>query len=97
MGNHDINKICEECYDNIYNNYLNCFEICDYNYDKCISKDIKYISKSKEINIININSNNIIYSYEINSDINELKKRFKNFTFIDISPENENFLIEKFN
>ena len=58
---------CFNCYSS--NNILNfnfCFEICDYNYDKCISNDIKYISKSKEFNIISVNSNNIIFSYEIN-------------------------------
>ena len=89
------NKICEECYNEISINYLKCFEICDYNYDKCISKDIKYISK--DVNIININSNNKAYSYEINSDINELKKLFKNLTFIDISTEIKIFLINEFN
>ena len=37
------------------------------------------------------------YSYEMNSDINELKKKYTNITLIDLSQETKNILIETFN
>ena len=87
-------KLCEECYADDFINYLKCFEECDYNYDKCISKDTKYISK--EVYRIKINSNTFIYSYDINTDINELKKIYQNLPFIEISSDIKNFLINEF-
>ena len=89
------NNICNECYSNSIFNYTKCYELCDYNFDKCYLKDIKYLKTG--VNIINKNSNNIIISYEINTDINELKKLYSNFTFIEVNTELKDFLISQFN
>jgi hypothetical protein len=43
------------------------------------------------------NLNNSKYSYEINSDINELKKIYSNIALIDLSQESKNIIREKFN
>ena len=46
-------------------------------------------------NIIFISENE--YYYELNSDIIELKKIYKNLTFIEITPEIKEFIINKYN
>ena len=84
----DRNK-CNNCHSNQVVNYNFCFEICDYNYGKCFIKDKKYFPLS--------NSDINIYSFIINSEINELKDKYKSLTFIDLSPETIEFIIEQFN
>ena len=43
------------------------------------------------------NKNQSKYSYEINSNINELKNKYNNITFIELSQESKDLIIEKFN
>ena len=95
-------KNCEEfngeernkCYNCLSDNVLNykfCFEICDYNYDKCSMKDKKYFPLS------NPNSDTTLYSYEVNSDLDDLKEKNKNVTFVYLSPEIIKLIMDQFN
>ena len=89
----NLNK-CINC--NFYNiekgiDFYFCFENCEYDYNKCYMKDQKYFP------ISNSNSDTSIYSYEINSDLNELKEKNKNKTFIYLPPETVKFIMEQFN
>ena len=43
------------------------------------------------------NSDIFIYSYQINSELDLLKNKNKNQTFIDLSPETIKFIMEKCN
>ena len=84
----DRNK-CNNCYSNknVYN-YNFCFEICDYKYEKCFIKDQKYFPLSI--------SGKTTYSYELNSNLDDLKDKIKNLTFIYLSPETIKFIMEQF-
>ena len=86
---------CNTCNSNYKFNFLFCFEICKYNNDKCYIKDKKYINI--DFPIVDKESKKTIYSYETNSNLKELKDKYNNLTFIDISLETKNFLIEQFN
>ena len=83
---------CNNCYfhNNKFDFYF-CFEICEYNYNKCYMKDRQYLPLSKQ------NSNTTIYSYEINSELDELKEKNKNQTFIYLSTDTINSIMEEFN
>ena len=70
-------------------NFKFCYEICDYNYDECSIKNERFFPLSK--------SNNTIYSYELNSDLDELKDKNKNSTFIYLSPETIQQIKRQFN
>ena len=70
-------------------NFNFCYEICDYNYDECSIKNERFFPLSK--------SNATIYSYDLNSDLDELKNKNKNSTFIYLSPETIKLIKEKFN
>ena len=64
-------------------------------YDKCIYGKIKEISD--EFYLSNKVDNAAIYSYEIDSNVNELKNKYNNLSFIDFTPETQKFLKKKFN
>ena len=89
------NDKCEECYSNF--NYLKCFEKCNYNNDRCIAKDRVYINNELNLGNINNNLDIKIYSYEITSEIDDLKRLYKNSTLIGISSEIKTVLINEFN
>jgi hypothetical protein len=68
----------------IYNNFTEIFS------------DYTSILKNNIENIYDI-INNSLYYYELNIDIIELKEIFKNYNFIEITPEVKKFLINKYN
>ena len=88
-------NMCNNCYSNYLLNYLYCFEICNYNYDKCYMKD-RNNENSPNHNSIK-NKNVSFYSYELNPNLNEINDIYKNSTFISFSEETYNFLVEQFN
>ena len=63
--------------------------------DKCIYKNIKYISN--EFIITDLIPNTTIYSYDIESNVDELMNKYSNLTFIEITQEQINEIREYFN
>ena len=61
--------------------------------------DEKYFSKNQKLiyYFYDSNSKTSNYSYEINSNINELKKLYTNLTFIELSQEAKNLIIKSNN
>ena len=71
-------------------NYIKIFDRkCDYSKIKDLNHD--FIPSN------NMNNNTYIYLYNINSNINELKERNYNLTFIDFTSENIDNLKKQFN
>ena len=70
-------------------NYLKIFE------DQCIYENIEDFSTN--FFLTNRIPNVSIYSYKIDSNINELKNKYTNLSFIDFSSEKISYLINKFN
>ena len=80
-----------ETLDNSENfNNLNDNDNSDNNIDE---RNFSYGSKLKYY-FYDTNSKTSNYSYEINSDINELKKDYPNLTFIELSQESKNIIIK---
>ena len=63
--------------------------------DKCIYKRIKDINT--DFILTDKIPNTTIYSYDINSNVEELKEKYKNLTFIEFSKEQINNLKEQLN
>ena len=78
--------------ENLFNEEKNNIDI--YN-NECVYGVIKYISET--FFITNRIPNISIYSYKIDSNIDELKDKYYNISIIDFSSENIDFLIKKFN
>ena len=96
-----IKKKCtlNDCKENWLENKNNIFEnkknnISSLN-DKCIFVKIKEISK--DFFFSNKISNTSIYSYKLDSTINELKSKYTNLTFIDFTSDNINYIYDIFN
>ena len=96
-----IKKECtlNDCKENWLENKKNLFEnkknnISSMN-DKCIFVKIKEISE--DFFFSNKISNTSLYSYKIDSNINELKSKYTNLTFIDFTSDNINYIYDIFN
>ena len=63
--------------------------------DKCIFKYIKYICK--DFILTNRISNTTIYSYEINSEISELKNKYSNLTYLYFTRDIIDYLLTLYN
>ena len=63
--------------------------------DKCIYNSIKDISN--QFILTDKIPNTTIYSYDINSNVEELKEKHKNLTFIELSKEQINYLKKELN
>jgi hypothetical protein len=88
-----------DCDSNWYENKINLLEekkndISIFN-DRCIYKSIKDISDNFYLSTKI--SNTTIYSYELNSNSDEIKNKYSNLTYIDFSQEDIDFIYEYFN
>ena len=86
-------NIFNACIYNSSTNFLNCYEKCSYNYDKCYIKDMLYINQTMPI--MNTYLNQTVYSYDINRK--ELKDIYTNITYIEIPSETLDYLYTKYN
>ena len=92
LGNEENNK-CEECFSGYILNNSNCLKPEDY-----YSTQITISAHSESIKIeINQFVNNSFYYYKINSNLTELKNKYKNLTFFYFPPEEISLLYKKFN
>ena len=96
-----ISKECtlNDCKENWLENKENLFEnkknnISSIN-DKCVLVKVKEISE--DFFFSNKISNTSIYSYKLDSSINELKSKYTNLTFIDFTSDKINYIYEIFN
>ena len=80
--------------------FINCYNETPIGY-YLDSKELIYKPLSENRYLIyyyyDSNSKTSNYSYEINADINELKKIYTNFTFIELSQEAKNLIIKTYN
>ena len=91
------------CYNQTPEDYY--FDINDSIYMPKINKTNISLYNTDIINNVNYNNiyfyykspNKTTYSYEINSNINELKKDYTNIAFIELSEEAKNIIIKTFN
>ena len=95
------NKLCafNDCETNWKENKENRFQEKKRNIqvyeDKCVYKNIKYISN--EFILTDLIPNTTIYSYDIESNVDELMNKYSNLTFIEITQEQINKIRENFN
>ena len=96
-----IKKECSlnDCKENWLENKENLYETKKNNIsamnDKCIFVKVKKISE--DFFFSNKIANTSIYSYKLDSNINELKAKYTNLTFIDFTSDKINYIYEIFN
>jgi len=96
-----IKKECSlnDCKENWLENKENLYETKKNNIsamnDKCIFAKVKKISE--DFFFSNKIANASIYSYKLDSNINELKAKYTNLTFIDFTSDKINYIYEIFN